>query len=110
MFPAARVADQVTHDMLAPSGIVSPPGFPTVLIEGMPAARMGDFVVCTGVTSAGPIHPPPPPTPPIPIVTGCPTVLVGYMPLARWTIDVAGCGTFIGLTAMIPSRKVFVGP
>jgi hypothetical protein len=38
-------------------------GAPTVLIGGMPAARMGDMVVCAG--------------PPDTVMMGCPTVLIG---------------------------------
>jgi uncharacterized Zn-binding protein involved in type VI secretion len=50
-------------------GPVLPPGHPTVLIGGMPAARMGDMCTCAG--------------PPDVIAMGDPTVLVGGMPLAR---------------------------
>ena len=38
-------------------------GSPTVLIGGMPAARMGDMAACSG--------------PPDVIALGCPTVLIG---------------------------------
>jgi len=37
-----------------------PPGCPTVLIGGLPAARMGDMAGCGA-----------------PIVVGCPTVMIG---------------------------------
>jgi uncharacterized Zn-binding protein involved in type VI secretion len=50
-------------------GPILPPGCPTVLIGGMPAARMGDMAVCVG--------------PPDVIVLGAPTVLIGGMPAAR---------------------------
>jgi uncharacterized Zn-binding protein involved in type VI secretion len=50
-------------------GPILPPGDPTVLIAGMPAARMGDMCTCVG--------------PPDVIAMGDPTVLVGGMPLAR---------------------------
>jgi uncharacterized Zn-binding protein involved in type VI secretion len=43
MLPAARVGDMIVSSatMGAPVPII-PPGAPTVLIGGMPAARMGD--------------------------------------------------------------------
>jgi uncharacterized Zn-binding protein involved in type VI secretion len=41
----------------------------TVLIGGMPAARMGDMAMCTGPTDS--------------IAGGCPTVLIGGQPAAR---------------------------
>lgn len=121
MFPAARLTDPVTHDMAVPSGMISVPQpgrVPTVMIEMMPAAVMGDFVGCTGMTSAGPAHPPmmgPPPafTPPLPmppIVKGCMTVLVQNRPLGRWIMDTAGCGTFLGDAKMMAARTVTVGP
>lgn len=46
-----------------------PPGAPTVLIEGLPAARMGDMATCSG--------------PPDTIVQGSATVLIEGMPAAR---------------------------
>ena len=55
MPPAARVGDLSGHP-----GVVTGPGVPTVLIGGMPAARMGDMSGCGA-----------------PIVMGCPTVLIG---------------------------------
>ncbi len=72
--PAARVGDMHTCPMvtvLVPhvGGPVLPPGDPTVLIAGMPAARMGDLCTCAG--------------PPDVIVMGDFTVLVNGMPLAR---------------------------
>jgi uncharacterized Zn-binding protein involved in type VI secretion len=50
-------------------GPVLPPGAPTVLIGGMPAARMGDMCTCAG--------------PPDLIVRGSATVLIGGKPAAR---------------------------
>jgi len=50
-------------------GPVIPPGCPTVLIGGMPAARVGDMCTCAG--------------PPDMIVMGSATVLIGGMPAAR---------------------------
>lgn len=75
MKPAARMGDQTAH------GGTIVVGFPTVLIGGQPAARIGDMHVCTMLN-------PPPPPPGIPhvggpVVLGSFTVLVGTMPLAR---------------------------
>ena len=80
--PAARVADMTVH-----GGTITPPGCPTVLIGGMPAARVGDMHVCPMVT---------PGTPPIPHVggpilpPGSTTVLIGGTPAAR-VGDMATC-------------------
>jgi uncharacterized Zn-binding protein involved in type VI secretion len=52
-------------------GPILPPGCPTVLISGMPAARVGDMAICTG----GGI--------PDPIVLGSFVTLIGGMPAAR---------------------------
>jgi uncharacterized Zn-binding protein involved in type VI secretion len=69
-------------------GPVMPAGCPTVLIGGMPAARVGDMCICTG--------------PPDTIVVGSGTVLIGGMPAARMGDStahggaiVAGCRTVI---------------
>ena len=71
---AARVGDMHVCPMvtgLVPhvGGPILPPGCPTVLIGGMPAARMGDMATCTG--------------PPDSIVKGSSTVLIGGAPAAR---------------------------
>lgn len=50
-------------------GPILPPGCPTVLIGGMPAARVGDMATCVG--------------PPDSIAKGSVTVLIGGMPAAR---------------------------
>ena len=50
-------------------GPILPPGGMTVLIGGMPAARVGDMCVCVG--------------PPDAIVLGSFTVLIGGMPAAQ---------------------------
>jgi uncharacterized Zn-binding protein involved in type VI secretion len=50
-------------------GPVLPPGAPTVLIGGMPAAKVGDMLTCSG--------------PPDSIVAGSSTVTIGGMPAAR---------------------------
>ena len=66
MFPAARITDMIvsTATMGVPTPII-PPGAPTVLIAGLPAARMGD--TC-GVDA---------------IIKGSATVFIGGMPAAR---------------------------
>ena len=68
--PAARLGDSTAH------GGVIVLGHPTVLIGGMPAARITDMHVCPMVTGVvphvgGPILPP-----------GVPTVLIGGLPAA----------------------------
>jgi uncharacterized Zn-binding protein involved in type VI secretion len=119
MFPAARKGDPVTHDMLVPSGVIAPPitgpcpppMYP-VMIEGLPAAHVNCTVICSGATSAGPIHPPPPPgVPPPPIVKGSMTVLIHNMPAARWAPsgDLAVCGVFLGDPKLTPMRTVLIG-
>ena len=88
--PAARVGDSTAH-----GGVISPPGCPTVLIGGMPAARVTDMQICPMVTPAlvpvphvsGPIAGP-----------GVPTVLIGGMPAATigdMTVCVGPPGTII---------------
>ena len=74
MPPAARVTDMHTCPMvtvLVPhvGGPILPPCMPTVLIGGLPAARIGDMCTCVG--------------PPDVIVSGAFTVLIGGMPAAR---------------------------
>jgi uncharacterized Zn-binding protein involved in type VI secretion len=81
MPPAARVADQTSHP-----GVIAGPGVPTVLLEGMPAAVVGDLHACS--------FPPPPPHPPTPIALGSATVLIGGRPAAR-VGDAVGCGATI---------------
>ena len=74
---AARLNDMHTCPMQTPGtppvphvgGPVIGPGEPTVLIEGMPAARVGDNAVCVG--------------PPDVISSGSTSVLIGGMPAAR---------------------------
>lgn len=66
MLPAARVTDMIvsTTTLGVPTPII-PPGAPTVLIGGLPAARMGD--TC-GVDA---------------IIKGSVTVMIGGLPAAR---------------------------
>ena len=63
-------------------GPVTGPGIPTVLIGGMPAACVGDMLVCTG--------------PPDVIVKGSVTVLIGGKPAARLGDSTAHGGSIIG--------------
>lgn len=89
MQPAARVGDMHTCPMQTPGlppiphvgGPVLPPGCPTVLIGGMPAARVGDMAVCVG--------------PPDLIVSGSSTVLIGGQPAARMGDTTAHGGTIV---------------
>lgn len=77
MPPAARVSDMHTCPMVTPAtppiphvgGPVLPPCCPTVIIGGMPAARVGDMCMCVG--------------PPDVIAVGSFTVTIGGMPAAR---------------------------
>jgi uncharacterized Zn-binding protein involved in type VI secretion len=66
MLPAARITDMIvsTATQGAPMPII-PPGAPTVLIAGLPAARMSDSC---GVDA---------------IVKGSATVMIGGIPAAR---------------------------
>ena len=79
MPPAARVGDPT-----GPPGTVGPPGVPTVLIGGVPAANITTLHLCT-------MPPPGGPHPPSPFVPGCPTVLIGGAPAVRLG-DLSGCG------------------
>jgi len=74
MPPAARIGDMHTCPMVNPGPVphVGGPivtGLPTVMIGGMPAARVSDMCICTG--------------PPDTIVKGSATVMIGNMPAAR---------------------------
>src|SRR5262245_15529115 len=116
MFPAARKGDPVTHDLTVPSGTIVPPeggpcpGMGQVLIEGPPAAHVGCGVLCSGLTGAGPAHPPPPPGAVWFLVSkGSGTVFIHGRPAARWAPSgdmAAGCGVFLGNPALTPSRTV----
>jgi uncharacterized Zn-binding protein involved in type VI secretion len=82
-----------------------------VLIEGLPAAHVGCTCICTGATSAGPVHPPAPPPAFPPIILGSLTVLIHGMPAARWTpsTDVSACGVFLGDPKLVATRTVLIG-
>lgn len=95
--PAARLTDMHVCPMQTPAVVPIPhvggpivfQGAPTVLIGGLPAARVGDFCVCVG--------------PPAPIVMGSFTVLIAGKPAARvgdmtghgGTIMPPGCPTVL---------------
>ena len=83
---AARAGDMHTCPMVTGvvphvGGPVLPPGCPTVLIAGMPAARVGDMLTCAG--------------PPDTILQGSSTVTIGGMPAARMGDPTAHGGTII---------------
>ncbi|WP_215395573.1 PAAR domain-containing protein [Rheinheimera oceanensis] len=77
MPPAARLTDMHQCPMQTPGlppiphvgGPVIGPGVPTVLIEKLPAAVLGDNCVCVG--------------PPDSIIKGSATVMIGGKPAAR---------------------------
>lgn len=114
---AARIGDPVTHDLLAPSGVIGPPLSPPtggmVMIEGMPAAFVSCTAVCSGATSAGmPAHPPPGlGAPPVPIVLGSTAVLINGLPAARWAPsgDMTACAAQLGDQKLLPTRTVMIG-
>ena len=83
---AARITDMhvcpmVTGVVPHVGGPILPPGTPTVLIGGMPAACVGAMCVCVG--------------PPDSIVAGSGTVLIGGKPAARMGDSTAHGGTII---------------
>lgn len=74
---AARITDFHECPMMDPGPVPIPhvggpivgPGQATVLIGGLPAAKVGDMLICVG--------------PPDSIVKGSATVMIGGMPAAR---------------------------
>jgi len=88
MPPASRITDMHVCPMVDPGpkphvgGPILPPGAPTVLIGGMPAAVVGDQCVCIG--------------PPDSIVKGSATVMIGGKPAARMGDTTAHGGTIVG--------------
>jgi uncharacterized Zn-binding protein involved in type VI secretion len=62
-------------------GPILPPGAPTVMIGGMPAARVGDMATCTG--------------PPDLIAAGSSKVMIGGMPAARMGDTTAHGGVIV---------------
>ncbi|SFW12389.1 PAAR domain-containing protein [Chitinophaga sancti] len=87
MPPAARISDMHTCPLVNPGpvphvgGPVTGPGVPTVMVGGMPAAVVGDILVCTG--------------PPDTIVKGSATVLIGGRPAARMGDNTAHGGVIV---------------
>ncbi len=86
MMPAARLTDMhvcpmVTGIVPHVGGPIIGPGAPTVLIGGMPAARVGDMCTCVG--------------PPDSIVKGSAKVMIGGMPAARLGDSTAHGGTIV---------------
>ena len=84
--PASRITDMHVCPMvtvLVPhvGGPILPPGAVTVLIGGLPAARVGDMAVCVG--------------PPDVIALGSFTVLTMKMPQARMLDMTAHGGTIV---------------
>lgn len=76
-----HVCPMLTGNVPHVGGPIMPPGSPTVLIGGMPAALVGDMCVCTG--------------PPDSIVMGSATVLIGGKPAARMGDSTAHGGTIV---------------
>jgi uncharacterized Zn-binding protein involved in type VI secretion len=86
MPPAARVNDMHVCPLVSGTvphvgGPVMPPGCPTVMIGGMPAARVGDMLTCAG--------------PPDTIAAGSSTVMIGGKPAARMGDSTAHGGVII---------------
>ncbi|GAB59482.1 MULTISPECIES: PAAR domain-containing protein [Rheinheimera] len=89
MPPAARLTDMHQCPMQTPGlppiphvgGPVVGPGVPTVLIEKLPAAVLGDNCVCVG--------------PPDSIIKGSATVMIGGKPAARLGDNCAHGGTVV---------------
>lgn len=95
MQSAARLTDlhvcpMVTGVVPHVGGPIVSPGAPTVLIGGLPAARLGDMAVCVG--------------PPDSIVAGAPTVLIAGQPAAR-----LGDGTAHGGVITLGCFTVLIG-
>lgn len=94
--PAARVGDMHVCPMVNPGGVphvggpVMPPGEPTVLIGGMPAATVSTQCVCVG--------------PPDSIVIGSSTVMICGKPAAR-----VGDTTAHGGSIVLGAPNVLIG-
>ena len=94
--PAARMTDphvcpMVTGVVPHVGGPILPPCMPTVLIGGLPAARITDMATCVG--------------PPDIIVMGSVTVLIGGLPAARM-----GDSTAHGGVIVMGLPTVLIGP
>lgn len=89
MPPAARLTDFHQCPLITPGvppvphvgGPVSGPGAPTVLIGGLPAAKLGDLAVCVG--------------PPDAIIKGSSSVMIMGIPAARLGDKTAHGGTIL---------------
>jgi uncharacterized Zn-binding protein involved in type VI secretion len=98
MPPAARLTDFHECPMVTPGanpiphvgGPIIGPGAPTVLIGGLPAARIGDMLVCVG--------------PPDTIVKGSSSVMISGMPAARMGDETAHGGQI-----MLGAFNVLIG-
>ena len=89
---AARVTDMHTCPMVSAlvphvGGPITGPGTGSVLIESMPAARVGDMATCTG--------------PPDTIAQGSGSVMIGGMPAARMGDATAHGGTIVAGAATV---------
>lgn len=98
MMPAARIGDMHTCPMVTPGlppiphvgGPIIGPGAPTVLISGLPAARVTDMCTCVG--------------PPDTIAMGSTKVFIAKMPAAR-----LGDTTTHGGSIVLGSPTVLIG-
>lgn len=87
MPPAARINDNHVCPMVNPNGsphsggTILPPGSPTVIIGGQPAATVGNMCTCAG--------------PPDSIIAGSGTVKFGGMPAARTGDSTAHGGSIV---------------
>ena len=94
--PAARVGDVHTCPLVNPGpvphvgGPILPPGAARVLINGMPAARIGDKAVCVGPMDV--------------IIKGSSSVLIQNQPAARM-----GDSTAHGGVIVMGSPNVLIG-
>ncbi len=85
-----HLCPMVTGTVPHVGGPILPPGEATVLIGGLPAAKVGDMATCTG--------------PPDTIVAGSGTVFIGGMPAARM-----GDSTTHGGTIILGEMTVLIG-
>ena len=98
MPPAARLTDMHECPMVTPGptpiphvgGPITGPGCTTVFINQLPAAKVGDMLVCVG--------------PPDSIIGGSSSVMIGGLPAAR-----VGDTTAHGGTIVMGANNVFIG-